>query len=72
MCGLKHEGEYVSGDEFDVTPFVGVWIETLSFVEPRILTHVTPFVGVWIETESGCLSSVRDLVTPFVGVWIET
>ena len=34
----------------DVTPFVGVWIETLK---ARILSEkrsVTPFVGVWIET----------------------
>ena len=33
-----------------VTPYVGVWIETIKeenqFVEPV----VTPYVGVWIET----------------------
>ena len=36
----------------NVTPFVGVWIET----ECRNLRYedidVTPFVGVWIETKS--------------------
>ena len=33
-----------------VTPFVGVWIETLV-ISAKIQTHqVTPFVGVWIET----------------------
>ena len=33
-----------------VTPFVGVWIETIL---PLLAYHkicVTPFVGVWIET----------------------
>ena len=33
-----------------VTPFVGVWIETLSKYAVKIDTKVTPFVGVWIET----------------------
>ena len=38
-----------------VTPYVGVWIETIKeenqFVEPV----VTPYVGVWIETSSTML-----------------
>ena len=34
-----------------VTPFVGVWIETLIWRGAAVSTHiVTPFVGVWIET----------------------
>ena len=34
-----------------VTPFVGVWIETISsLLIPQAVT-VTPFVGVWIETD---------------------
>ena len=33
-----------------VTPFVGVWIETVWFDGKRRKRKVTPFVGVWIET----------------------
>ena len=55
-----------------VTPFVGVWIETMWSWQTWWKKQVTPFVGVWIETAS--LKSVRwkTTVTPFVGVWIET
>ena len=34
-----------------VTPFVGVWIETLSGMYKSETSLVTPFVGVWIETK---------------------
>ena len=34
-----------------VTPFVGVWIETLVASAEEIALLVTPFVGVWIETK---------------------
>ena len=34
----------------DVTPFVGVWIETMDLSPQLEQIHVTPFVGVWIET----------------------
>ena len=34
----------------DVTPFVGVWIETDHQRTERDYQVVTPFVGVWIET----------------------
>ena len=55
-----------------VTPFVGVWIETvpLSVREQPIM--VTPFVGVWIETSVTATALLSRVVTPFVGVWIET
>ena len=33
-----------------VTPFVGVWIETLQKSQENVNKSVTPFVGVWIET----------------------
>ena len=33
-----------------VTPFVGVWIETLIVERVSTEVAVTPFVGVWIET----------------------
>ena len=36
----------------EVTPFVGVWIETFAVATVRKITDVTPFVGVWIETET--------------------
>ena len=34
----------------EVTPFVGVWIETQERKEAASSGYVTPFVGVWIET----------------------
>ena len=34
-----------------VTPFVGVWIETLMTSLIDLENSVTPFVGVWIETD---------------------
>ena len=37
-------------DQLDVTPYVGVWIET-HYCDPNIEDlKVTPYVGVWIET----------------------
>ena len=55
-----------------VTPFVGVWIETLLEGWAKEVNTVTPFVGVWIETPMPVLASMVVFVTPFVGVWIET
>ena len=56
----------------NVTPFVGVWIETWVKEDCSDSCLVTPFVGVWIETfcRHRWLAWVE--VTPFVGVWIET
>ena len=49
VCGLKPV-PYNNVATIQVTPFVGVWIETLE-ISAKIQTHqVTPFVGVWIET----------------------
>ena len=36
--------------EYEVTPFVGVWIETPVIIDAENKRLVTPFVGVWIET----------------------
>ena len=36
--------------EFDVTPHVGVWIETRISSQTHKKKNVTPHVGVWIET----------------------
>ena len=55
-----------------VTPFVGVWIETVYYIFVITPLYVTPFVGVWIETNKLDKSYTCLLVTPFVGVWIET
>ena len=33
-----------------VTPYVGVWIETLAEILYLTPPFVTPYVGVWIET----------------------
>ena len=55
-----------------VTPFVGVWIETLTDDELINSCPVTPFVGVWIETTGNESAPPPSGVTPFVGVWIET
>ena len=50
VCGLKPCNQRYSKSLYDVTPFVGVWIETLSRIALRLAFTVTPFVGVWIET----------------------
>ena len=39
--------------ESNVTPYVGVWIETLQYSNPSKAIIVTPYVGVWIETKNG-------------------
>ena len=58
--------------ECNVTPYVGVWIETGSGRFDERKPDVTPYVGVWIETYGyyRCRGGVA--VTPYVGVWIET
>ena len=55
VCGLKlndliHFIERIIW----VTPFVGVWIETLMRSRYVGVLTVTPFVGVWIETWWNC------------------
>ena len=50
VCGLKR---YVTSDPkkmLNVTPYVGVWIETIQSSCCLVLPIVTPYVGVWIET----------------------
>ncbi len=55
-----------------VTPFTGVWIETVEVDIDAIEADVTPFTGVWIETVGGQYIPLKMHVTPFTGVWIET
>ena len=55
-----------------VTPFVGVWIETLLFT-PRFFLMVShPSWVCGLKLLRPCPSWHRWWVTPFVGVWIET
>ena len=57
VCGLKLISSYHSIGTTEVTPFVGVWIETHLQVHGNGQQEVTPFVGVWIETCSRLRSS---------------
>ena len=50
VCGLKHYMSNIEDTIYDVTPCVGVWIETLYHDAMESLVNVTPCVGVWIET----------------------
>ena len=71
VCGLKQR-DSERFREIQVTPFVGVWIETVYRKRQPSRKNVTPFVGVWIETFGQCQKNTLGRVTPFVGVWIET
>ena len=72
VCGLKLMLIWLVGCGIFVTPFVGVWIETVDASVSLQKSQVTPFVGVWIETVISRFPLAVILVTPFVGVWIET
>ena len=50
VCGLKQRLLVSCFLPCNVTPFVGVWIETSAPRIPHRAHKVTPFVGVWIET----------------------
>ncbi len=56
----------------NVTPHVGVWIETKLILSGGNGITVTPHVGVWIETVDRPDQFQFFGVTPHVGVWIET
>ena len=70
--GLKLVQTHNIGCNEEVTPYVGVWIETAKGGLTELTLSVTPYVGVWIETSPIHLSQYIVLVTPYVGVWIET
>ena len=72
VCGLKLGIVHHRLDGLDVTPFVGVWIETRLSSEgfDYSKSHPSWVCGLKLVLSSkNCLS---DKVTPFVGVWIET
>ena len=52
VCGLKLDLLKLYPLLLQVTPFVGVWIETVLRLVNVQTNPVTPFVGVWIETLS--------------------
>ena len=51
VCGLKHLFSCRMDFGRDVTPCVGVWIETTGSLTKTTAGNVTPCVGVWIETD---------------------
>ena len=65
-CGNGHYKSY------DVTPFVGVWIETLWYLYclPKSKSHPSWVCG--LKHEKIRYYIIGEYVTPFVGVWIET
>ena len=50
VCGLKQSYPCILPEQHQVTPCMGVWIETkvLSYRSTKV--PVTPCMGVWIET----------------------
>ena len=54
-----------------VAPFVGAWIEILTFFSILSRKAVAPFVGAWIEIFAYTPAFLPALVAPFVGAWIE-
>ncbi len=72
VCGLKQLAVTKADGAADVTPFVGVWIETRSsyttYSEEG--SHPSWVCGLKLIVHLNKLISCQ--VTPFVGVWIET
>ena len=56
----------------NVTPFVGVWIETVNTWELFTFTMSHPSWVCGLKHRPICHDSLALAVTPFVGVWIET
>ena len=72
VCGLKQLVKCGKCPACEVTPCMGVWIETEAVTAFNQTTLVTPCMGVWIETLMDFADSVSPEVTPCMGVWIET
>ena len=51
VCGLKLQRQRKEVFFNQVTPYVGVWIETNFYYDTLEGHRVTPYVGVWIETD---------------------
>ena len=50
VCGLKPKDTHRGTHREQVTPCMGVWIETPMEVLVEKVINVTPCMGVWIET----------------------
>ena len=50
VCGLKLCCKGMQAWFRDVTPCMGVWIETVDTSSGQVDASVTPCMGVWIET----------------------
>ena len=72
VCGLKLSITLSALSHTSVTPYVGVWIETMRGNTSENWRIVTPYVGVWIETAITIAHLRGKGVTPYVGVWVET
>mgnify|MGYP004542850293 CR=1 FL=1 len=72
VCGLKLDDAESFGMKKDVTPCMGVWIETRCRCRCWYCPLVTPCMGVWIETVCRAACEPLPWVTPCMGVWIET
>ena len=71
--GLKLGKHAYIGNERNVAPRVGAWIETSIDREIRQKLMVAPRVGAWIETlPSRSRTRWYSRVAPRVGAWIET
>ena len=72
VCGLKPHKPRLFQKIQEVTPYVGVWIETLTGktkLQKKSRSHPTWVCGL---KQSGPMRSAGVYVTPYVGVWIET
>ena len=58
VCGLKRDYK-AKTTRGDVTPCMGVWIETVVREPHQYEFYVTPCMGVWIETGIGLLIHLR-------------
>ena len=68
VCGLKQMEVFIN-QLLNVTPYVGVWIETACNMIRKTRCSVTPYVGVWIETSMAQYSAISKMVTPCVGIY---
>ena len=72
VCGLKHTYNIRVLYRVCVTPYVGVWIETVmcGLKHDNPMSHPTWVCG--LKLPKAIAARSESLVTPYVGVWIET
>ena len=72
VCGLKHTYNIRVLYRDCVTPYVGVWIETVmcGLKHDNPMSHPTWVCG--LKLPKAIAARSESLVTPYVGVWIET